>query len=103
MPASPPYRSPHPHEFTVMRMIWTDIGFYNTLQEARAAGRRAIARCEVLRTPAPSIVKWRDDSFLLKGGLIVGPWSLSVSRTGVIRERLLGVPVKSPRPKRLIR
>jgi hypothetical protein len=84
-------------------MIWTDIGFYNTLQEARAAGRRAIARCEVLRTPAPSIVKWRDGTFLLKGGLIVGPWSLSMSRTDVIHERLLGVPVKSPRPKRLIR
>ena len=86
-----------------MRTIWTDIGFYDTLQEARAAGRRAIARCEVLRTPAPSIVKWRDGRFLLNGGLIVSPWSLSVSRTGVIRERLLGVPVKSPRPKRLIR
>jgi hypothetical protein len=34
-----------------MRVFGTDLGFYSSLQEARAAIRRAIARREVLRPP----------------------------------------------------
>jgi hypothetical protein len=85
-----------------VRTIWAEIenGFYSTLEEARAARRRAIARGEVLRDPAPAIVKWRDGSFLLKGRVIIRPWSQVLTRGGVVREMLAGEPVKSPRPQR---
>jgi hypothetical protein len=83
-----------------MRMMWIDIGFYNTLQEARAARRRRIARGEVLRDPAPIIVKWRDGSFLLGGRVVVGPWSKRSTRGGAVRETLTGQPVKSPWPRK---
>jgi hypothetical protein len=83
-----------------MRWIWTDIGFYDTRHEARAARRRAIARRQVLREPEPMIVKWHDGGFLLEGAAVVGPWSQTMNHNGVVRERLTGEPVKSPRPKR---
>ena len=84
-----------------MRTFRTQLGFYNSLQEARTANRQAIARCAVLRNPAPSIVKWKDGSFLVNASLIVKPWSESVNHKGAIRGRLAGVPVKSPRPKKV--
>jgi hypothetical protein len=85
-----------------MRTLWIEIGngFYSTLERARAAKRRAIARGEVLRDPAPIIVKWRDGSFLLQGRVFVKPWSQILTRGGIVREVLTGEPVKSPRPRK---
>ena len=69
-----------------MRRVWTDIGTYKTLREARAAKRRAIARCEILRKPEACIFKRREGSFFLEGALIV--------RSPV------GQPVKPPKKKK---
>jgi hypothetical protein len=81
-----------------LRVFRTDMGFYDTLREARAAIRRAIARREVLRKPKPGIVKWRDGSYLVVGSLITSSWAKSKSRGGAVRDVLLGTPVKTPRP-----
>ena len=81
-----------------MRAFRTDIGFYDTLQEARAEIRRAIARREVLREPEPIIVKWRGGSYLVVGSIITRSWSQIKCRGGAVREVLFGTPVKSPRP-----
>jgi hypothetical protein len=82
-----------------MRAFRTDLGFYDSFREARAAIRRAIARREVLRTPPPITVKWRDGSYLVVGSCIVqGLWGREVGRKGITRERLFGEPVKARRP-----
>jgi hypothetical protein len=49
------------------RVLWTDIGRYDTFQGARAARRRAIARRELLPTPKPIIINM-GGGFILEGG-----------------------------------
>ena len=82
-----------------MRTVWTSIGegFYKTVGEARAAARLAVAPREVLRGTA-RIIPHPSGGFLLEGHVVVGPWGLSVSHGGGLRDVLVGNPVKSPLP-----
>jgi hypothetical protein len=74
-----------------VRVLWTHIASYVTLEGARAGRRRSIARRELLPKPKPLIVKI-GGVFVLEGMAVVGPWG-SRRTTGGWRDCLVGQPV----------
>ena len=81
-----------------MRVVWTDIASYPTIEEARSGKRRSIARRELLAEPKPSIVQM-GGAFFLMGAAVMKPWGRSL-RTGGWRDCLVGKPIAPPRPRR---
>jgi hypothetical protein len=85
-----------------VRVLWTDIESYPTLEDARAGRRRSIARRHLLPEPKPQIYKMGDE-FILVGMAVMRPWGDRQVKTGVWREHLVGKPIPPRRPKQTSR